>query len=192
MIDAFYPIPKLLDTILTEIYAENRRKHEERMAELQIISNSSLRDAYAQQLLLDRFLAPVENAQYSIQNAAKHAQYMAEVVNYYHHDHGCCQEQAQEISRQFRALAVKISQIDSLYDLKIIYQVVTVFTQQLSRFKHRERQYSWEREIRKGILDPLNTCIAVEKNFQRRVTLMTGESTLLPVPRSLFPLPESE
>jgi len=88
MIDVFYPIPKLLDTILTEIYAENRRKHEERMAELQVISNSSLRDAYAQQLLLDRFLAPVENAQHSIQNAAKHAQYMAEVVNYYHHDHG--------------------------------------------------------------------------------------------------------
>jgi len=144
MIDVFYPIPKLLDTILTEIYAENRRKHEERMAELQVISNSSLRDAYAQQLLLDRFLAPVENAQHSIQNAAKHAQYMAEVVNYYHH-------------------------------LKIIYQVVTVFTQQLSRFKHRERNYSWEREIRKGILDPLNTCIAVEKNFQRRVALMTGE-----------------
>ncbi|MDJ0550295.1 MAG: hypothetical protein PX639_14505, partial [Microcystis sp. M49637_WE12] len=141
MIDVFYPIPKLLDTILTEIYAENRRKHEERMAELQVISNSSLRDAYAQQLLLDRFLAPVENAQHSIQNAAKHAQYMAEVVNYYHHDHGCSQEQAQEISRQFRALAVKISQIDSLYDLKIIYQVVTVFTQQLSRFKHRERNY---------------------------------------------------
>jgi hypothetical protein len=192
MIDVFYPIPKLLDTILSEIYAENRRKHEERMAELQIISNSSLRDAYAQQLLLDRFLAPVENAQHSIQNAAKHAQYMAEVVNYYHHDHGCRQEQAAEISRQFRALAVKISQIDSLYDLKIIYQVVTVFTQQLSRFKHRERKYSWEREIRKGILDPLNTCIAVEKNFQRRVALMTTESTLLPVPRSLFPLPESE
>jgi hypothetical protein len=30
MIDVFYPIPKLLDTILTEIYAENCRKHEER------------------------------------------------------------------------------------------------------------------------------------------------------------------
>ena len=188
MIDVFYPIPKLLDTILTEIYAENRRKHEERMAELQIISNSSLRDAYAQQLLLDRFLSPVENAQHSIQNAAKHAQYMAEVVNYYHRDHGCSQEQAQEISRQFRALAVKISQIDSLYDLKIIYQVVTVFTQQLSRFKHRERNYSWEREIRKGILDPLNTCIAVEKNFQRRIALMTGE----PASATVMGLLESE
>ncbi|BAG00488.1 hypothetical protein [Microcystis aeruginosa] len=188
MIDVFYPIPKLLDTILTEIYAENRRKHEERMAELQVISNSSLRDAYAQQLLLDRFLAPVENAQHSIQNAAKHAQYMAEVVNYYHRDHGCSQEQAQEISRQFRALAVKISQIDSLYDLKIIYQVVTVFTQQLSRFKHRERNYSWEREIRKGILNPLNTCIAVEKNFQRRVAFMTGE----PASAKVMGLLESE
>jgi hypothetical protein len=74
---------------------------------------------------------------------------------------------------------------DSLYDLKIIYQVVTVFTQQLSKFKHRERKYSWEREIRKGILDSLNTCIAIEKNFQRRVTSMTAESTLFPVPYSL-------
>ncbi len=113
---------------------------------------------------------------------------MAEVVNYYHHDHGCSQEQAQEISRQFRALAVKISQIDSLYDLKIIYQVVTVFTQQLSRFKHRERNYSWEREIRKGILNPLNTCIAVEKNFQRRVAFMTGE----PASAKVMGLLESE
>jgi len=70
---------------------------------------------------------------------------MAEVVNYYHHDHGCSQEQAQEISRQFRA-------------------------------------------IRKGILDPLNTCIAVEKNFQRRVALMTGE----PASATVMGLSDSE
>jgi hypothetical protein len=175
MIDVFYPIPKLLDTILSEVYAENRRKQEERMEELKMISNSQVRDAYAQQLLLDKFLTPVENAQHQIQNAAKHAQYMAEVVNYYHQDHGTSQEQAREIARQFRALAIKISQIDSLYELKTMYQVITIFSDQLSRFQHKERNYSWEREIRKGILDPLNTCIAIEKNFQRRIAFMTGE-----------------
>jgi hypothetical protein len=140
-----------------------------------MISNSQVRDAYAQQLLLDKFLAPVENAQHQIQNAAKHAQYMAEIVNYYYQDHGTSKEQAREIARQFRALAIKISQIDSLYELKIMYQAITIFSSQLSRFQHRERKYSWEREIRKGILDPLNTCIAVEKNFQRRIAFMTGE-----------------
>ncbi|MEG3440123.1 hypothetical protein V0288_23540 [Pannus brasiliensis CCIBt3594] len=175
MIEVFYPIPKLLDTILSEVYAENRRKHEERMEELKIISDSKVRDAYAQQLLLDRFLAPVENAQHQIQNAAKHAQYMAEVVNYYHPDHGASKEEAREIARQFRLLAIKISQVDSLYDLKTIYQVATLFADQLSRFQHRDRKYCWERDVRQGILNPLNTCIALENNFQRRIALIGGE-----------------
>jgi hypothetical protein len=42
----------------------------------------------------------------------------------------------------------------------------------MSDFQHRERQYAIEHEIRKGILDSLGTCIAVENNFQRRVSFM--------------------
>lgn len=41
----------------------------------------------------------------------------------------------------------------------------------MSRFRHREREYSLERSIRHGILNPLNDCIATENNLQRRATL---------------------
>ncbi len=52
-------------------------------------------------------------------------------------------------------LAVKLSQVDSLYDLKIIYKAITIFANHMADFQHRERQYSMEHEIRKGILDKL-------------------------------------
>lgn len=114
------PIAGLLQTIIQEAHAENQRRHEEKMAQIELIANSELRDSYVQQLLFDKFLAPVEQAQHDIQNTAKHAQYMAESINYYYRDHGLNKEQAKDISEQFRFLAVKISQIDSLYDLKLV------------------------------------------------------------------------
>lgn len=167
MNEVFYPITGLLETIICEIYVEVQHQYEQRLKEIQIICDPHIRDAYAQQLLLDKFLTPLENAQNQIQKAAKHAHYMAEVVNYYYQDHRASKEEAIEISRQFQVLAIKLVQINSLYDFKLIYQIVTLFSHQLSRFKHREQKYSWEREIRKGILEPLNSCMAVEKNFQR-------------------------
>ncbi|MBD1926478.1 hypothetical protein H6F74_09495 [Trichocoleus sp. FACHB-90] len=169
---AFYPLTGLFETIIKEVYAEKQRKHEQRMKELQIIADSSLRDAYVQQLLLDKFLAPVDNAQHQIQNTAKHAQYLAETFSYYYQDHGATKEEAKEICHQLRILAIKISQVDSLYELKVIYQAATLFVYQMSNFQHQERKYSLERAIRKNILDVLNTCIAVETNFQRRVDFM--------------------
>ncbi len=69
-------------------------------------------------------------------------------------------------------MAVKLSQVDSLYELKVVYQAATLFTHQISKFKHRERKYALERSIRKEILDVLNTCIAIEINFQNRLTIM--------------------
>jgi hypothetical protein len=169
------PIAGLLETVFKEIHAENHRKHEKQMQELNIINNSQLRDVYVQQILLDKFLCPIENAQHQIQNTAKHAQFLAEALNYYHQDHQLSKEDAQKVSQQFRFLAIQLSNADSLYELKIVYRAATLFAQYLSQFQHRERNYSLEHGIRKGILNPLNDCIAVEKNFQIRVTLMSGD-----------------
>ena len=47
-----------------------------------------------------------------------------------------------------------------------------MFGQCMADFKHRDREYSIERAIRKKILDRLGTCIAIENNFQRRISLM--------------------
>ena len=167
------PIAGLLQTIIQEAHAENQRRHEEKMAQIELIANSELRDSYVQQLLLDKFLAPVEQAQHEIQNAAKHAHYLAECLNYHYRDHGLSKEQSKDVCQQFRFLAIKLSQVDSLYDLKMIYKATTIFAHRIADFQHRERKYSMEREIRKGILDKLGTCIAIENNFQRRVSFMS-------------------
>lgn len=166
------PIAGLLQTIIQEAHAENQRRHEEKMAQIELIANSELRDSYVQQLLLDKFLAPVEQAQHDIQNAAKHAQYLAESINYYYRDHGLNKEQARDISAQFRFLAVKLSQVDSLYDLKLVYKATTLFTHRLSEFKHHDLKYAIEHSVRHHILNKLGTCIAIENNFQRRVSFM--------------------
>jgi hypothetical protein len=164
------PIASLLQTMIQEANAENKRRHEKKMAEIKLIANSKLRDSYVQQILLDKFLYPIEKAQHDLQNAAKHSQYMAEAVNYHYRDHSLTKEQARDISAQFRFLAIKIAQIDSLYDLKLIYEATTFFTHRLSEFKHLNREYSLENSIRKHILDKLGTCIAIENNFQRRLS----------------------
>ena len=166
------PIASLLQTVIHHADAENRRRHEEKMAEINMIANSELRDSYVEQLILDKFLAPVEEAQHQIQNTAKYAQYMAESVNYYYRDHHLSKEQARDVCQQFRYLAVKIAQADSLYDLKLIYEAVSVFADRMSEFKHHDRKYAIERAIRKNILDKLGTCIAIENNFQCRLSLM--------------------
>ena len=166
------PIASLLQTVIQEAHAENQRRHEEKMSEINLIANSQLRDSYVQQLVLDKFLAPIEDVQHQIQNAAKHAQYMAEVVNYHHHDHSLTKGQAKEVCQQFRFMAIQLSQIDSLYDLKLVYRAITIFSHRMADFQHRDRKYSIEREIRKGILDKLGTCIAIENNFQRRLSLI--------------------
>jgi hypothetical protein len=170
------PIASLLQTVIQEAHAENKRRHEEKMAEIRLIANSELRDSYVEQMLLDKFLYPVEKAQHDLQNAAKHSQYMAEAVNYYYQDHGLTKEQSRNVSQQFRFLAIKIAQVDSLYDLKLIYQATTLFAHLISEFKHSDHKYSIENAIRKNILDKLGTCIALENNFQRRLSFMNQNS----------------
>ena len=93
-IDMSVPIiAGLLDSIIDEMGAKDRREHERRMQELQIIENSNLKDEYVKQLLLDRILYPIEQAQRDIQNAAKHAQWLSEIIIFHYKDHGLNQEE---------------------------------------------------------------------------------------------------
>jgi len=73
----------VLENIFDLIYEEDRRKHELQLQELAIIADSNLRDQLAVHLIVDRFLAPVEQAQFLIQDTAKHSQYLAEAIGYY-------------------------------------------------------------------------------------------------------------
>lgn len=168
----------LLEQIIEELAAKDRREHELRMAELKLIENSSLRDEYAQQLLLDRLLGPIEKAQHVIQDTAKHAQYLAQAVIVYCRDHGLTEQEAKELATQLRLLGIKITQVESLHDLKFIYSVTTLFTDQVSIFQHKEWKYRLDHSIRTQILDPLNNCIATENNFKRRVQFMDPKIAL--------------
>lgn len=166
----------LLNKILDQIQEEDRQKHQQRLQELAIIADSSLRDQLASELLIDKVLAPIESAQFQIHEAAKHAQYMAEVISYHYIDHGLTQEQARKLSSQFRFLALQLTDANSLYNLKLIYKAITLFVDEISVFKHRERKYSIESEVRHGILDRLSHCIANYENFQRRTALAAGNN----------------
>jgi hypothetical protein len=167
----FFAGTGLIDKILGQIQEQEKREHEKKLQELNIIADSSLRDQLAAQLLMDKFLSPIENAQHTIQNTAKHAQYLAESIGYYYSYHGMNEQEAKEICSQFRSLAMKITESNTLYELKIIYRAITIFSDNISNFKHPNEKYSIIRSIRHNILDPLNTCIASYENFQRRSEL---------------------
>ena len=172
MVLGIFSLSGLLDSIIEEIGAKDRREHERRMGELQIIENSSLRDEYVRQLLLNRILYPVEQAQHDIQNTAKHAQWLSEIILFHYADHGLTEEQAYELSQQLKLLAIQITHAGSLHELKFVYAVVTIFCDRISRFRHKTREYSIHYNIRHHILNKLNTCIATSNNFRIREELM--------------------
>ena len=176
MLDHLFLGINLFSKILDQLQEENRREHERELRKLSIIADSNVRDQFAAELLMDKILAPTEKAQFQIHDAAKHAQYLAEVIGYHYADHGLTQEQAGEISTQFRFLATQLTDANSLESLKLVYKAITLFLDQISVFKHRERKYSIERAARHGILDRLNTCIANHENFQRRTVLFESRN----------------
>jgi hypothetical protein len=168
----------LLDSVIEELGAKERREHELRMKELQLIENSNLRDEYVQQLLLDRLLYPIEKAQHDIQTRAKHAQWLAHMITDQYKKHGLTKEQAEDLGQQFRLLAIQITNIDSLHDLRFTYAVTTIFVDRISKFRHKKFEESLEYSIRKKILNPLNTCIATQKNFELRLEAMNSLKAL--------------
>ena len=172
-------IAGLLDSIIDELGAKDRRNHERRMKDLQIIENSSLKDEYVRQLLLDRLLYPIEQAQNDIQDTAKHAQWLSQIILFYHQEHGLTEEQAHELARELKLLAIRITHVDTLHDLRFVYAVTTIFCDKVSVFKHEKLEYRLEYNIRDKILNRLNTCIAAGNNFQVKkelMQLMSGRS----------------
>lgn len=164
-------IAGLLDSIIDELGAQDRRNHERRMKDLQIIENSNLKDEYVRQLLLDRILYPIEKAQHDIQDTAKHAQWLAQIIVFYHREHGLTEEQAHDLAQQLKLLAIQITYVDSLHDLKFAYAVATIFSDKVSVFKHEKLEYRIDYNIREKILNRLNTCIATGNNFKIREEL---------------------
>lgn len=167
--DPTHSVAGLLTSIIEEVGAKERRQHDLRMKELEIIDNSDLRNQYVQQLMLNRVLAPIEKAQHEIHDSAKHAQWLSEVIVYYHGDHRMDVKKAHELSRELKLLAIQITNADTLYDLKLVYQVTTLFNDKVFVFRHADPDCSIHKEIRKGVLNRLNTCIADTKNFQIRI-----------------------
>ncbi|AMA08726.1 hypothetical protein [Picosynechococcus sp. PCC 73109] len=175
MIESLFVGVNLFDKILDQIQEQDQRRHEQKLKELSIISDSNLRSQLAMELLMDKILSSIEESQFQIQEAAKYAQYMAEVLGYYYADHGLNEEQANQLSFQFRLMAIQLTEANYLADLKLIYKAITLFLNEISHFKHKERKYSIEYGIRQEILNKLNTCITNYNNFQRR-TLASMDS----------------
>jgi hypothetical protein len=105
----------VFDRMVEKSARKQQYNHEPKMKELEIISHSNLRDQYVYEMLLDKFLAPIEKAQNSIQDTAKHAQYLAEVLGYYYREHNLSQEEGKIICSELRTMSVKITRAESLY-----------------------------------------------------------------------------
>lgn len=171
----------MLGGIIGLLHQKKQQSHERKimkfrkeMMELQIIDNSNLRDQFVEQLLLDRFLAPIEKAQFKIQETAKQSQSLARLLGIYYKDHGIPKEKAPEICSEFRSLAIRLTKVESLEDLKILYEAITIFVQEISIYKHRENKYSIEYFVESKILHKLNDCIADYNNFQRRLEMYSS------------------
>jgi hypothetical protein len=111
---------------------------------------------YLQKIEGNRMLAQ-KNLKY-VQNVAKHSQWLSEIVITYHNDHGCSRQEAEQLSAELNQLALKILMIRSVFDLKVMYGVVLLFTHQISRFKHRKSKYCWNYSMREKMLNILNDC----------------------------------
>lgn len=95
-----------------------------------------------------------------IQETSQHSQYLSEVVITYYRDHNCPSSEAKLLSIELKHLAISLSMIYTVHDLRKFYIVVTLFTHQISRFRHRERKYRWDYLMRKNMLDKLNDCLS--------------------------------
>ena len=82
------------------------------------------------------------------------------IVITFHNDHQCSRQEAEQLSPELNQLAMEISMIRSVYDLRIMYKVVTLFTHQISRFQHRKSKYRWNRSMREKMVNVLSDCLS--------------------------------
>jgi hypothetical protein len=136
----YYPLQGLTQKLITEVKNEKDIK-------------------YFAKVEANKFLN--ENSLKYVQNVAKHSQWLSETVVNCHNNHKCSPSEAELLATELRQLAMELSNIRTVYDLRIIYKVVTLFTYQISRFKHyKKTKYCWDYSMRNSMVNVLNDCLA--------------------------------
>lgn len=92
----------------------------------------------------------------SLKATADSCEELARIVTRYYYDNQCRQEEAHQLDFELRQLASILRQCNSVYDLELIYQVIELFTFQISRFKHNKTYYCWDNLMRKNIISKLD------------------------------------
>lgn len=92
----------------------------------------------------------------SLKTTADSCENLARIVTRYYYDNQCRQEEAHQLDFELRQLASILRQCNSVYDLELIYQVIELFTFQISRFKHNKTYYCWDNLMRKNIISKLD------------------------------------
>ncbi len=135
----YYPLKGLTSRLITEVEKSKDFKNFQSIKTNDKISNHSIR---------------------LIQETSQHSQYLSEVVITYYRDHNCPSHEADLLSTELKQLAISLSMIYTVHDLKKFYIVVTLFTHQISRFRHWEMHHRWDHLMRTNMLDKLNNCLS--------------------------------
>lgn len=138
----YYSLPGLTQRLLNEAI-ENEKKIE-------------YKNKYYQKSLTEKSLK-------NIQRVVTDSRRLAEIVIDHYNDHGCSKEDAIILSKELILLAAEISVINSFIDLNIIYQVINLFTYQISRFQHRKSKYRWNNFMKHNMLNVLNDCLIAQR-----------------------------
>lgn len=135
----YYPLQGLTSRLIAEVEKSKDFKNFQQIKTNDKVSNHSIR---------------------LIQETSQHSQYLSEVVITYYRDHNCSSGEADLLSTELKHLAIALSMIYTVHDLRKFYIVVTLFTHQISRFRHRKTKYCWDYSMRKNMLDKLNNCLS--------------------------------
>lgn len=135
----YYPLTGLTQRLITEIKNCQDIKYSQKIEGNKILTEGTLK---------------------YVQKVVKHSQWLSEIVITYHNDHECSRQEAEQLSPELNQLAMELSMVRSVYDLRIMYKVVTLFTHQISRFQHRKSKYRWNNSMREKMLNVLNDCLS--------------------------------
>lgn len=158
----------VFNLLLAQQHAEEQRRYEHRLKELTMLADIEYRDQAIAEMLLDKLLIPDAAIRVRLQNTAKHVQFLAEELPYKASEHNLTEAHAQEVCTHLRYLTKLLSDIDSLYRLRVVYAAALFFVDVISEFRHHERQHSIQHSLRQNVLEPLNDCIANQQSFMRR------------------------
>ena len=171
----------ILPAILETFDQAYQREHVERMRQIDLIENSSMRDQFAQILLIDIVLRPIEKVYQKIQDTAKELQKRAEKVVTYRDYYELNNSYADIIATELRELACRVAAINSFSDLKNTYRIISNYLSEVSLKKSQRWHEEIVYNIRKNVLEPLSDSIAetnkfeMSQNYAARLKLISGE-----------------